>query len=137
MRLARVWEAGSCGAPNAAAALRAAPSSDLLLPVPPSPFSLSRAPALISTFSLSLSLSLSLCISLFSLTADLIERQGVPLETALALLRRVLPPTAILVGQNIGKDVEWLGLREGVDFASMVDLTGLYRVWNEQYKSFR
>ena len=60
-----------------------------------------------------------------------------PLETALGLLRRVLPPSAILVGQNIGKDVEWLGLREGADFASMVDLTGLYRVWNEQYKSFR
>ena len=99
--------------------------------------SLSHARPRSSPLSLSLSLSLSLCISLFSLTADLIERQGVPLETALALLRRVLPPTAILVGQNIGKDVEWLGLREGVDFASMVDLTGLYRVWNEQYKSFR
>ena len=71
-----------------------------------------------------------------SLTADIIERQGVPLDTALALLRRFLPPTATLVGQNIGKDVEWLGLREGVDFAAMVDLTGLYRVWNEQFRSF-
>ena len=30
---------------------------------------------------------------------------------------------AVLVGQNIGKDVEWLGLREGLDFGSMVDLT--------------
>jgi hypothetical protein len=26
------------------------------------------------------------------------------------------------VGQNIGKDVEWLKLREGEDFASMIDL---------------
>ena len=32
------------------------------------------------------------------------------------LLKNVLPPTAVLVGQNIGQDVQWLQLKEGKDF---------------------
>jgi hypothetical protein len=52
------------------------------------------------------------------------------------LLKQHLPRTACLVGQNIGKDVMWLGLKEGVDFASLVDLAGLFRVFNAKYKSF-
>jgi hypothetical protein len=51
-------------------------------------------------------------------------------------LRARLPRDAILVGQNIAKDVEWLGLKEGEDFAAMVDLAALLRVWNERYHSF-
>ena len=47
-----------------------------------------------------------------------------------------MPKNAILVGQNIGKDVEWLGLKEGEDFAAMIDLAALLRVWNERYGSF-
>jgi hypothetical protein len=35
----------------------------------------------------------------------------------------------VLVGQNILKDVEWLGLREGVDFGCAIDLAALFRVW--------
>lgn len=34
------------------------------------------------------------------------------------------------MGQNIAKDVEWLALREGEDFAAMLDLAALLRVWN-------
>ena len=45
------------------------------------------------------------------LTKDMLETQGVPLQQALAVVRQQLPPNAILVGQNISKDVEWLGLR--------------------------
>jgi len=73
---------------------------------------------------------------LTGLTADLVAAHGVPLPAALAALRLALPPAAVLVGQNIGQDVAWLGLKEGVDFAGMVDLTGLYRVFNPAYKSF-
>ena len=38
--------------------------------------------------------------------------------------------------QNIGKDIQWLGLREGQDFGSLVDLAGLFRVYNDKYRSF-
>lgn len=38
------------------------------------------------------------------------------LADAVATLRQYLPAGAILVGQNVGKDVEWLKLREGADF---------------------
>lgn len=38
---------------------------------------------------------------LTGLTAELLDQYGVPLETALAELRRRLPPHAVLVGQNI------------------------------------
>jgi hypothetical protein len=71
-----------------------------------------------------------------SLTKEMLDTQGMPLAQAVGILRQVLPPQAVLVGQNIAKDVEWLGLVEGRDFAGLQDLTGLYRVWNPRYKSF-
>ena len=43
---------------------------------------------------------------LTGVTRDLLESKGVPLASALVELRRVLPPTAVLVGQNILKDVQ-------------------------------
>lgn len=69
------------------------------------------------------------------LTKDLLDARGIPLAQALVLLRSALPKDAVLVGQNIAKDVEWLGLREGVDFSHLMDLTGLFRIYNPKYKS--
>ena len=46
----------------------------------------------------------------------MIDQSGIALQEAIAILRQYLPKYAVLVGQNIGKDVEWLGLKEGVDF---------------------
>lgn len=57
---------------------------------------------------------------LTGLTADLLQERGVPLDEALVKLRANLPANSVLVGQNILKDVEWLGLVEGVDFAAQV-----------------
>jgi len=68
---------------------------------------------------------------LTGLSAELIEQQGIPVEDAKQKLRELLPKNAILVGQNIGKDVEWLGLERGVDFVDCVDLATLFRVWND------
>ena len=50
------------------------------------------------------------------LNQSLIQSQGRPLPLAIAALKQALPRTAILVGQSIGKDVDWLGLVEGQDF---------------------
>lgn len=44
-----------------------------------------------------------------------------------------LPPLLCSVPPQ---DVQWLGLKEGVDYASCMDLAGLYRIWNPQYSSY-
>ena len=69
------------------------------------------------------------------LTAEKLA-DAAPLAEAVAALRRALPKGCILVGQNVSKDVQWLGLREGEDFQGMIDLTGLFRVWNDRYRSY-
>lgn len=46
----------------------------------------------------------------------LLDGQGIAFEQAVQLVRQYLPRNGILVGQNIGKDVDWLQLREGQDF---------------------
>lgn len=73
---------------------------------------------------------------LTGVTGALLDAHGVPLAQAMATLRTHLPPNAVLVGQNIAKDVEWLGLVEGKDFGRMVDLAALLRVWNSKFGSF-
>jgi len=67
---------------------------------------------------------------LTGLTKEILDKNGVPLAEALAMLRAHLPPSSILVGQNILKDVQWLQLHEGVDYHSLIDISGLFRVWN-------
>jgi RNA exonuclease 4 len=99
---------------------------------------------------------------LTGLSEQLLVQHGMPLAQAVAMLLRCLPHNAILVGQNIAKDVQWLGLKEGQHFEQvgcgcpgawspfcccahlqlrlgplqMMDLTGLFRVWNPQYNSY-
>lgn len=99
---------------------------------------------------------LSYITELTGLTKEILDEHGIPLglrvrkllfvftthskmhfsvfvaAEALALLRAHLPPNAILVGQNIQKDVQWLQLAEGVDYFSLVDISGLFRIWNPQ-----
>ncbi|KAK3266645.1 hypothetical protein CYMTET_24745 [Cymbomonas tetramitiformis] len=73
---------------------------------------------------------------LTGLTQEVIEEHGTSLEEAMRTLRAALPTNACLVGQNIRMDVEWLGLIEGQDFGSCIDLAGLFRVWNSRYSSY-
>jgi len=76
---------------------------------------------------------------LTGLTKEMIDKHGLPLADALALLRAHLPPNAILVGQNILKDVQWLQLAETVDYFQLIDISALFRVWNpsrNEYTAF-
>lgn len=73
---------------------------------------------------------------LTGLTAELLQTRGVSIEEAMAVLRQRLPSNAIIVGQNIIADIRWLGLREGVDYESLLDLSGAYRVFNPKFNSF-
>ncbi|KAL3132322.1 hypothetical protein ABBQ32_008900 [Trebouxia sp. C0010 RCD-2024] len=73
---------------------------------------------------------------LTGLTTALIQTHGVSFQHGLHLLKSTLPPTAVLIGQNIGQDVQWLQLKEGKDFQAMLDLAGVYRTWNRQYNNW-
>lgn len=50
------------------------------------------------------------------LTPELLDQRGVSLEEGLQTLRQYLPPDAVLVGQGINQDVQWLSLHEGRDY---------------------
>eukprot|EP00047_Mylnosiga_fluctuans_P001555 m.220881 g.220881 ORF g.220881 m.220881 type:complete len:274 (-) comp10474_c0_seq1:71-892(-) len=74
---------------------------------------------------------------LTGLTAEVLQGpNSLPLPDVLAELRNLLPPHAVLVGQNIAADIRWLGLRETVDFESLIDLSGAYRVFNPKFNSY-
>ena len=49
------------------------------------------------------------------------------LEEAMDTIKGLLPKNAILVGQAIDHDVEWLGLTPGKDFDRMVDISVIFR----------
>ena len=77
-------------------------------------------------------------LGLFILTVHTLKQFTLKAE-ALAHLRAHLSPNAILVGQSIQKDVQWLQLAEGVDYFSLIDISGLFRVWNpsrNEYTNF-
>jgi len=46
-------------------------------------------------------------------TQEDIDQNGVTMEEAVARVRACLHPAAVLVGQNILKDMQWLGLVQG------------------------
>lgn len=64
-----------------------------------------------------------------------------PLESVVAeikaLLRGSNPPAtqAVLVGQSIQSDIEWLQLEEGVDFSESVDLAQHFKAFNPRFGS--
>ena len=63
---------------------------------------------------------------------ELIDQHGITLEEAISNVRACLHPAAVLVGQNILKDMHWLGLDQGKDYSSLIDLSAVFRVWNSQ-----
>ena len=63
-------------------------------------------------------------------------QHGISFDECIATLRSHLSPNAIIIGQNISKDIQWLGLVEGTDFGSLMDLSGLFRVWNTNRSSW-
>jgi len=72
---------------------------------------------------------------LTGLSASLLET-GKDFDEAKKMILAALPADAILVGQNILADVQWMGLKEGEDFSGMQDLAGLFRVHNERFKGW-
>lgn len=48
-------------------------------------------------------------------------------------LKKALPKDAIVVGQKIDSDIDWMGLREGSDFADKIDLSEVFKLYNPKY----
>lgn len=58
---------------------------------------------------------------------DLERGHAIPLAQAISLVKALLPANAILVGQNPAGDIEWTGLRKGIDFEGVVDLADVFQ----------
>ncbi|GMI34698.1 hypothetical protein TrCOL_g11707 [Triparma columacea] len=54
--------------------------------------------------------------------------EGVDLKTAVEGLKEKLPNNALLVGQGIHHDIEWLSLKEGIDFARKFDIADMFKL---------
>ena len=67
------------------------------------------------------------------LTLEDIKTRGAELTEVLAAVRAELGSDVVLVGQNVQSDVDWLGLRPGIDFMHLVDLSEVFKVWNPRF----
>jgi len=74
--------------------------------------------------------------ALTGLSEEVCNTRGIPLDLAIQYVKAHLPANAILVGQGILKDVQWLGLEEGKDFGGLMDLAGLWRTFNPKFKNY-
>merc|ERR1719313_2465120 len=74
---------------------------------------------------------------LTGLDAQLVKEKGVPLQEALRGVRPRLSPETVLVGQNIGQDIKWLGLEEGRDYAKTVDLADVLQFFDPIERRYR
>jgi len=73
---------------------------------------------------------------LTSLNGALLEKYGYSLQKAIEIVKSELPANAVLIGQNITMDLQWLGLKQGVDFRAFIDLRDLWRSWSEHFKTW-
>ena len=65
---------------------------------------------------------------LTGLTAEIcLGPDSVPLNDAVRAIRALLPPNGVIVGQAIGHDVTWLGLRSGTDYDRTLDISDIFR----------
>lgn len=51
-------------------------------------------------------------------------------------LKTHLGPDVRLVGQNIGGDIKWLNLQQGVDFQESVDIAQSFKAYNPRYGNY-
>eukprot|EP00854_Cymbomonas_tetramitiformis_P000458 gene458-837_t len=61
---------------------------------------------------------------------------GISLEDALAQVHLHRGPNINLVGQAIQNDIQWLGLRKGIDYGEAIDIAKSFRVYNPRYNDY-
>merc|ERR1712151_1442724 len=50
-----------------------------------------------------------------------------PLDDVIMLVKEHLPTNAVLVGQSIQNDIDWLGLEQGKDYREALDIAEIFR----------
>lgn len=61
---------------------------------------------------------------------------GERLSDVVSEVKALLGPDVVLVGQGVKCDIEWLGLQQGRDYASTVDLGGMFKAYNSRYRKY-
>lgn len=64
---------------------------------------------------------------LTGLTEEICRSKGKPLKDVIQQLKLSLPSNAVLVGQTIAHDIEWLNLQKGIDFRDLLDISFMFR----------
>ena len=67
--------------------------------------------------------------------SDFRSAKCLDLQSAFRLLKQHLPKEAILVGQKIELDIQWMHLTEGTDFQDSVDIAEVFKGWNSKYNN--
>ena len=55
------------------------------------------------------------------------------LSNVIAEVRALLGCDVVLVGQRIQQDIDWVHLRQGVDYSETVDLAEMFKAYNSHY----
>lgn len=58
--------------------------------------------------------------------------RGCFLAKAMVRVRKFLGPHVVLVGQYPASDIKWLGLKQGIDFREVIDISTHFRSWNHR-----
>ena len=66
---------------------------------------------------------------------DYWNNEGSPLQEVQKELKKRIPGDAVLVGQRIQTDIDWMGLKQGTDFDDHVDLAEIFCSYNEKFKN--
>ena len=61
---------------------------------------------------------------------------GERLSDVVAEVKSLLGRDVVLVGQGVRNDVEWLQLRQGVDYCETRDLGEMFKVYNHRYGNY-
>eukprot|EP00455_Lapot_gusevi_P027790 TRINITY_DN2951_c0_g1_i1.p1 TRINITY_DN2951_c0_g1~~TRINITY_DN2951_c0_g1_i1.p1 ORF type:complete len:219 (+),score=4.98 TRINITY_DN2951_c0_g1_i1:74-730(+) len=73
--------------------------------------------------------------SITGLTLEEINN-GVPLDEAIDRLRSICGPDVVFVGQRVSSDINWMQLRQGVDYQSIIDLAEEFRTFNSRFNRY-
>ena len=55
-------------------------------------------------------------------------------QSKLTTILRSNTKLPILVNSSIGSDIEWMGLKQGVDYKKSVDISEMFKAWNPRYR---
>ena len=65
--------------------------------------------------------------------SDYVSNESWSLSEVSKVIKSKIPRNAVLVGQKVCHDIEWLGLTKGADFADYVDISEVFCSYNPKF----